>query len=101
MLEDTQINGVLRARRRVDALGRTLEYGERDSNGTLISTHIYTYDRDNRTLSDATSTPGNTASDGTTRYYYSNDLADTASAADRFVRRNSDIPPSRPPGCRS
>jgi YD repeat-containing protein len=81
LLEDTQINGVLRARRRADALGRTLEYSERDASGNLTSTHIYTYDHDNRTLSDATATPGNTASDGTTRYYYNNDLADTASLA--------------------
>ena len=60
---------MLRARRRVDALGRTVEYIERDGSGNLSSAHAYTYDRDNRTLSDATTTPSNTASDGTTRYY--------------------------------
>ena len=81
LLEDTRINGVLRARRRVDALGRTLEYKELDTAGNLATGHTYTYDRDNRLLSDAASNPKDTTGDGVLRYFYFNDLSDSQDLA--------------------
>lgn len=69
-LQDTTINGALAARRRVDALGRTLQYIDYKNNKTTTST----YDKDNRQLQDV-------SAEGTTQYFYATDTADTDAAA--------------------
>jgi YD repeat-containing protein len=76
-LEDTSIGGILRARRRLDALGRTVDYSEFEANGTTLRRHdANTYHADNR-LSSSTSSAG--SAQGITRYYYFN-AGDTSSA---------------------
>ncbi|MGM9486050.1 hypothetical protein [Ideonella sp. YS5] len=72
LLEDVKIGGVLRARRRVDSLGRTLQYKEYNTSGTLAKTTDSTYDRDNRLLTQKNA-------DGTTTNYYFTDTTDSAS----------------------
>jgi YD repeat-containing protein len=80
-LEDTYITPdagarKLRARRRVDSVGRTLQYKEYDSAGALAKTTDSVYDRYNRMLSSKDA-------DGTTNYFYfinTNDIVSSATA---------------------
>ncbi|TDP71061.1 LysM peptidoglycan-binding domain-containing protein [Roseateles toxinivorans] len=67
-LEDTKINGLLRARRRVDAEGRTLQYLEWETGGATRQVRTTQYDRDNRLLQETVT--GSTAANGATSYYY-------------------------------
>ncbi|WP_197046841.1 deaminase domain-containing protein [Paucibacter sp. KBW04] len=78
-LEDSRVNGSLRARRRVDSLGRTLQYSEWETNGNVRQIKTSAYDADNRTLSETTSGT-NTAADGVASYKYYNDRSDGASS---------------------
>ncbi|HEX6364048.1 MAG TPA: LysM peptidoglycan-binding domain-containing protein, partial [Albitalea sp.] len=73
-LEDVRIDGALRARRRVDAAGRTLQYKEWAADGTQRLDKSTTYDRDNRVLKEVTG-------DGTTEYFYFTSAADDAATA--------------------
>ncbi|EUJ10338.1 Rhs family protein [Methylophilaceae bacterium 11] len=68
-LTDIHINGVLRAKRTNDILGRTTNIKEYASNGTSVTyTQTSTYDADNR-ITTQTGTGGNT------NYYYGNNGA--------------------------
>ncbi|MBT9458004.1 MAG: LysM peptidoglycan-binding domain-containing protein [Burkholderiaceae bacterium] len=74
-LEDTSINGTLRARRAIDAEGRTLVYREWEANGvTLRQTKATIYDNDNRVQSETVSDSG--ANNGSTNYFYEADKND-------------------------
>jgi LysM repeat protein len=81
-LEDTYITPdggarKLRARRRVDSVGRTLQYKEYDTAGVLAKTTDSVYDLDNRMLSQKNA-------EGTTNYFYfinTNDIVGSATAA--------------------
>ncbi|MBW8756182.1 MAG: hypothetical protein JF586_01100, partial [Burkholderiales bacterium] len=64
-LEDTLINGVLRARRRVDALGRSFEYLEYTATSTLQTDQTSTYDGDSRLQASA-----DMVNNSTTKYFY-------------------------------
>lgn len=70
-LQDTTINGVLAARRRVDSLGRTLQYIDYQ-NGNKTTTYLY--DSDNRLMQE-------TSGAGVTKYFYATDTADTDASA--------------------
>jgi YD repeat-containing protein len=50
-LEDTKINGALRARRYNDILGRVVQYQEFDANGAPSFGRVSSYDNDNKLLS--------------------------------------------------
>ncbi|HEY4079574.1 MAG TPA: LysM peptidoglycan-binding domain-containing protein [Burkholderiaceae bacterium] len=81
-LEDSVVNGVLTARRRADASGRTLQYIDY-ANG--VHAHNITtttvYDNDNRTLTQTVSGTNDGAGDATTQsYYYVNSGDKIASA---------------------
>lgn len=67
-LETVTINNVLRTKRRVDELGRTLDYIELDANSALRQRKISRFDGDGRIMEETVS--GDTGADGTTKYYY-------------------------------
>jgi YD repeat-containing protein len=70
-LEDFSEGGVIKTRRRLDALGRTREYIDI---GSPAKTTTTSYDLDNRVLTSETN-------GAKTSYFYFNDLADTDSSA--------------------
>lgn len=70
-LDDGTAGGKLLTRRRVDALGRTLEYIDA-ADGNKATTSVY--DRDNRLLEQKNV-------DGVTKYFYATDTADTDATA--------------------
>lgn len=76
-LQDTTINGTLRARRRVDALGRTFEYLEYDTSGVTTTTdQTSLYDADSRLLSQT-----DAKANSTTKYFYFTDATDNQATA--------------------
>ena len=87
-LEDTLIDGQLRARRRLDALGRTAQSRtwkkETDGRITYLNTRDTVYDRDNRTRSETVSESATAGENGTTTYKYYVDQRELSATATAF-----------------